>query len=60
MKTKKNPFESKCNKCGKYQIPDKNRGNDNFTVYPCNEKCECGGEYVMYINGTCLKPYVKD
>lgn len=48
---KKTEIEVKCEKCGKAQPKNKNMSNGNFDVFDCNEKCECGGKFVTYING---------
>ena len=45
--------ESKCNKCGKDQVLDKR--TENWTFYQCGIKCDCGGEFVMWLNGKPLK-----
>ena len=52
-----NPFESKCNKCGKEQNPSKTQNIKYFTRYECGVKCKCGGEFVMWVNGKPLKEY---
>lgn len=44
-------IEFKCEKCGKPQPRDEKKSNGNWDVFPCNQKCECGGKFVMYMNG---------
>ena len=43
-------FELKCEKCGRPQPKDEKRSNKNFDVFNNNEKCECGGNFVMFID----------
>jgi predicted RNA-binding Zn-ribbon protein involved in translation (DUF1610 family) len=43
--------EFKCENCGKPQPINKEKTNKNWKVYDCNQKCECGGKFVMYIGG---------
>lgn len=38
-----------CNKCGKSAPIDKEKSNENWTVYKTNEPCECGGKFVPKI-----------
>lgn len=35
----------RCDKCGKKAPVDKKRSNKNWTAYPINQHCECGGVY---------------
>jgi hypothetical protein len=44
-------FEFKCNKCGKPQPKNEEKSNENWEVHDCNAKCDCGGKYVLFING---------
>lgn len=44
-------IERKCEKCGKPQPKDEKMSNKNWDVYPCNQKCECGGTFSEYMNG---------
>lgn len=44
-------MEFKCEKCGKPQIRNEKESNENWNVFDCNQKCECGGKFVAYING---------
>lgn len=37
-----------CKKCGKRQVPDYSKSNDNWTVYD-NVPCECGGDFEMQL-----------
>ena len=37
---------SVCNKCGKPQPKNEKQSNENWDVYDCNVKCECGGDFV--------------
>lgn len=43
-------IEFKCEKCGKQQSKSE-KSNKNWDVFDSHQKCECGGKYVMYING---------
>lgn len=36
-----------CENCGKQQKPNFEKSNSNWNVYDCNQKCECGGKFVM-------------
>lgn len=44
-------METKCEKCGKPQKKNERMSNKNYDVFDCNQKCECGGKFVMYIDG---------
>lgn len=44
-------IEMLCEVCRKKQKPDPNRSNDNFNVYNTGEKCECGGNFTLFIDG---------
>lgn len=44
-------MEMKCDKCGNPQSKNKEKSNENWNVFDCNQKCGCGGKFVMYING---------
>lgn len=44
-------LEMLCDKCGKPQQMDKEKSNANWDVYNANAVCECGGTFVMYIDG---------
>ena len=46
-----NPFEFKCNRCGKRPEKNDEKSNENWSVYNCKQKCPCGGEYVMWVYG---------
>lgn len=35
-----------CEKCGALQKPDEKKSNENWKVFDCKEKCECGGKFV--------------
>ncbi len=48
---KKTKFEIKCEKCGKPQPKNENTSNENWSVFDCNVKCECGGKFATYIDG---------
>lgn len=58
-KIKTNPFESRCNKCGKEQEQDVSKSTENWKCYPCGVKCDCGGEYVTWLNGKPIKPFIE-
>lgn len=42
-------IKSICSNCGKPQPINKEKSNQNWNVYDCNQKCECGGKFVMFI-----------
>jgi len=44
-------MELKCENCGKPQPTNKEKSTANWSVFDCNAKCECGGKYVMHIDG---------
>ena len=48
---RKPKIEFKCEKCGKPQPKDESKSNKNWVVFNCNETCECGGKFVMYVDG---------
>ena len=48
---KKLKIEFKCNKCGKPQPKNAEKSNENWNVFDCNEKCDCGGKFVMCFEG---------
>ncbi len=48
---KRPKIEFKCTECGKPQQKNKNKSNENWNVYDCNQKCSCGGEFGMYMDG---------
>lgn len=35
-----------CEKCGKPQARNEKESNENWDVYDCNVKCECGGKFI--------------
>lgn len=48
---RKPDIEFKCDKCGKLQPKNNEKSNNNFDVFDCNQTCECGGKFCMYMNG---------
>lgn len=38
-------FTPICDKCGAVAPIDKEKSNENWTVYAVKEPCKCGGEY---------------
>lgn len=44
-------MEMKCEKCGKPQPKNEKQSNKNWSVFDCNQICECDGKFVMYIDG---------
>ena len=48
---KKPKIEFKCNKCGKPQPKNVEKSNENWNVFDCNKKCDCGGKFVMFFGG---------
>ena len=50
-----NTFEFKCNKCGKPAKQDDAKSNENWRAFKCGEKCECGGTFVLHIDGKPLE-----
>lgn len=51
----KSNIEFKCVECGSEQSEKADESNENWKVYNCNQKCNCGGEYYMHIDGVPLK-----
>lgn len=49
--TKKQTIEIsfRCKKCGKLQPSNKKESTAYFEVLNCLARCECGGEFVMYL-----------
>lgn len=43
--------EFKCDKCGKPQPKNEEQSSENFDVFDCNQKCECGGKFIMFMDG---------
>jgi len=39
----------KCNQCGKDQPKDEKQSNQNWSVYPVDAKCECGGTFKIVV-----------
>lgn len=50
-------IEVKCEKCGKAQIKTENKSNENWNHFKLNEKCDCGGLFLLHFNN---KPIKKD
>ncbi len=48
---KKNVMEMLCDKCKKPQARNEEKSTENWDVYDCNVKCECGGKYTMHMDG---------
>lgn len=44
-------MEFKCENCGKSQPKNNEKSNENWNVYDRNQKCECGGKFIAYVNG---------
>lgn len=44
-------IEFKCENCGKSQKKNEQQSNKNWAVFDCKQKCECGGKFVMYMDG---------
>ena len=44
-------IEFRCNKCHNLQDQDDKQSNENWAVFKTNEKCKCGGKYVLFVNG---------
>lgn len=57
---RKNLVEFRCNKCGAHQPKNAEKSNENWNVFDCNQKCKCGGEFVMWIGGELLKGAADD
>ena len=36
-----------CDVCGKPQPKDESRSTENWSVFPANTTCECGGKFMM-------------
>jgi hypothetical protein len=50
-------IEFRCNKCKKLQPKNEEKSNKNWQVFDCNVSCECGGKFVMFLDG---EPVSKD
>jgi hypothetical protein len=48
-KRKQIDIKFKCNKCGKDQPKDEEQSNENWSVYPADAKCECGGIFEVVV-----------
>ena len=44
-------IEFRCDKCGKPQPRNEAESNANWSVYPANVQCECGGTFRMVVGG---------
>lgn len=44
-------IEFKCENCGKLQPKNDEKSNENWAVFDCKQQCECGGKFVMYMDG---------
>ena len=51
---KKRGIEFKCKKCGKPQPKNEEKSNENWKVYDSNKKCDCGGDFIMFMDGVPL------
>lgn len=49
-KKKKDIFKMICDKCGKPQPKNDKDSNENWEVFDCNQKCECGGIFKPVFN----------
>lgn len=49
-------YEAKCNNCGKKQEPMA-EDHKGMMFYACGVKCECGGEFVLWVKGKPIKPF---
>ena len=47
----KTKMEIKCEKCGKPQQKNAKKSNNSWSAFDCNQKCKCGGKFVMFIDG---------
>lgn len=48
---KKPDIEFKCEKCGKLQSRNEEQSSEYFDAFDCDQTCECGGRFCMYIDG---------
>lgn len=48
---KKRKIELKCENCGKPQQKNEEKSNENWSVFDCNQKCECGGKFIIFMDG---------
>lgn len=48
---KKPDIEFRCEKCGSPQPKNDKKSNENYDVFDCNQVCECGGKFCMYMIG---------
>lgn len=44
-------MEMLCENCEKPQQKDDTKSNENWQVFNCSDRCECGGKFTMYIDG---------
>ena len=49
MKKSKIDVKMLCDYCGKEQDYDKKQSNENWKIYPANEKCKCGGTFKLTV-----------
>ena len=48
---KRPKVEFKCKLCGSEQSKNEEESTPNWSVYDCKQKCVCGGDYVMHLDG---------
>jgi hypothetical protein len=48
---KKTLMDFRCENCGKPQPIDETKSNENWQIYDCHAVCECGGKFVLHIDG---------
>lgn len=51
MKRNQPVIEFRCNKCGAPQPRDEEMSRPNWNVYKNHTLCQCGGKFVMWIDG---------
>lgn len=48
---KKNQMEMLCENCKKPQPKDESQSNENWSVFSNGTLCECGGKFVLHMDG---------
>ena len=43
--------EMRCNKCGRPHYKNEEKSIEQWSVYDCDAKCECGGRFVIWLDG---------
>lgn len=48
---KKNQMEMLCENCKKPQQKDETQSTVNWQVFNSSDRCECGGKFVLHMDG---------